>query len=259
MIDEARAAAYLARIGITEPVSADLDGLRLLQEKHLESVPFENLDLHLGRPLSLAPDALLAKLIDQRRGGFCYELNGALSMLLSRLGFRVTLMAAGVYGKEERLGPPFDHLALRVDLDEPWLVDVGFGRFSRHPLRLNAAGGQEDPNGTFEIAPAGLGDLDVLENGKPQYRIEPKPRELRDFEAMCWYQQHSPQSHFTNSLVCTLQSGDERITLSGNTLIRTGPDGRDESTLDDSEVLAAYRDHFGIVLDRIPQVATATV
>src|SRR5919197_306204 len=163
-----------------------------LQMRHLLTVPFENLSIHLGEPIVLEEKALLAKLVQRRRGGFCYELNGAFAGLLSALGFRVTLLAARVFGAGGP-GPPFDHLALRVDLREPWLVDVGFGRHSSHPLRADLRGEQPDPEGIFRVAERDDGDLDVIRDGEPQYRVEPRGRALSDFEPTCWWQQTSPR------------------------------------------------------------------
>jgi N-hydroxyarylamine O-acetyltransferase len=250
--------AYLARIGAARPARADATALRELQLRHLRTVPFENLSIHLGEPIVLEPGALLDKLLRRRRGGFCYELNGAFSDLLSSLGFGVTLLAARVFG-DDGPGPPFDHLALRVDADGsgPWLADVGFGRHSSYPLRLDSREEQADPGGTFRIAETPDGDLDVIRDGQPQYRLEPRPRSLGDFEPTCWWQQTSPRSHFTRSLVCSLLTGDGRITLKDRTLVETTPAGRREHTLaGDAEVLDAYRTSFGIVLDHLPSPRT---
>ena len=130
------AAAYLDRIGARAPERPDLPSLRRLMRSHLASVPFENLSIHLGEVIRLSDEALLGKIVDRRRGGFCYELNGAFAWLLRDLGYRVTMLGARVYGGGQ-LGPPYDHMTLVVDLDEPWLVDVGFGRF--RPSRSGSA------------------------------------------------------------------------------------------------------------------------
>ncbi|HEV8647856.1 MAG TPA: arylamine N-acetyltransferase [Actinomycetes bacterium] len=249
---------YLARIGMARPVRADATALRELQLRHLLAVPFENLSIHLREPIELDAEALVNKVVQRRRGGFCYELNGAFAALLSALGFTVTLLAARGFGRDG-LGPPFDHLALRVDADTPesWLADVGFGRHSHYPLRLGVHAEQADPGGTFRIAETASGDLDVIRDGEPQYRAELRPRALRDFEATCWWHQTSPKSHFTQSLVCSRLTQTGRVTLSDRTLIETAGNQRHERTLTgDAEVLAAYRTYFGIVLDRVPSPRT---
>lgn len=253
MVDSSAVEAYLRRIGADRPRSPDLDALATLQERHLDTVPFENLSIHLGEPIVLEEDALVDKIVGRRRGGFCYELNGAFGALLQALGFPVTLMAARVHGEGGSLGPPYDHLVLRVDLDEAYLVDVGFGAFSRRPLRLDCRDTQVDPAGDFRIVEAEFGDLDVLMDGEPVYRIEPRPRALADFEATCWWQQTSPSSHFARSLTCSLPTPTGRVTLSGDRLIRTDGDRRTESRLgSEGEVLEAYEHWFGIRLDRLP-------
>ncbi|GAA4467916.1 arylamine N-acetyltransferase family protein [Phytohabitans houttuyneae] len=258
MAEEPFVADYLARIGLPgAPPAADLSGLRLLQRAHLGTVPFENLSIHLGERVDLT--TLPDKVVKRRRGGFCYELNGSFARLLTALGYQVTLHSARVWGGK-RWGPPFDHLALRVELDEPWLVDVGFGRFAHHPLRLSARQPQDDPAGSFTVvdAESGFGDVEVVMDGEPQYRVDPRPYELADFTPTCWWHSTSPDSHFTRSLTCSMLGADGgRVTLSGDRLIVTGPaGGRDETVLDgDAAVLAAYRDRFGIVLDRVPRVA----
>jgi N-hydroxyarylamine O-acetyltransferase len=246
---------YLKRIGAARPTRPDAESLRELQLLHLLTVPFENLSIHLGEPVVLDEQALVEKVVDRRRGGFCYELNGAFAVLLRSLGYRVTLLSARVSGGGGSLGPPFDHAALRVDGPDtgPWLVDVGFGKFSHHPLRLDLRTDQVDPGGSFRIVETGEGDLDVLKDGVLEYRLEQRPRVLADFEPTCWWHQTSPKSHFTQSLVCSLLTERGRVTLSDRLLVETAGDDRHERQLtSDTATLAAYRDHFGIVLTRLP-------
>jgi N-hydroxyarylamine O-acetyltransferase len=244
--------AYLDRIGAERPATVDGPTLAELHERHLAAVPFENLDIHLGVPIELDEDRLVAKVIGGR-GGFCYELNGAFAALLRALGAEVTLLSAAVYGPSG-LGPPFDHMALRVDLDEPWLADVGFGRHSVHPLRLPERGDQADPGGTFRLVDAGGGDLDVLRDGAARYRVEATARRLSDYVPTCWWQQTWPSSHFRSGPMASLQTADGQVTVAGRTLIRTTGTDRAETELgSDAEVLAAYREHLGIELDRVPE------
>jgi N-hydroxyarylamine O-acetyltransferase len=243
--------AYLDRIGAKRPATVDGPALAELHERHLATVPFENLDIHLGVPIELDEDRLVAK-VTGGRGGFCYELNGAFAALLRALGAEVTLMSAGVHGPSG-LGPPFDHMVLRVDLDEPWLADVGFGRHSIRPLRLSERGDQADPGGAFRLVDAGGGDLDVLRDGTPRYRVEARARRLADYAPTCWWQQTWPGSHFRSGPVASLHTADGQVTVAGRTLIRTVGTERTETELgSDAEVLAAYREHLGIELDRVP-------
>ena len=122
-----------------------------------------------GEPVSLDERDLIGKIVRRRRGGFCYELNGAFALLLEALGAQVRRVGARVYG-EAGLGPPLDHLALIVrpgDGSGPWLADVGFGSHSDYPLRLDAREDQDDPAGRFRLADAGAGDIDVLRTAGP--------------------------------------------------------------------------------------------
>jgi N-hydroxyarylamine O-acetyltransferase len=259
-MDEQAVTAYLHRIGAERPAVLDGTTLGVLHRAHLLAVPFENLSIHLAEPISLAEDDLLGKIVTRRRGGFCYELNGAFAALLQALGGQVVRVAARVYG-DGGPGPPFDHLALIVrpaDGSGPWLADVGFGSHSTYPLRYDSRSEQDDPGGRFLLAGTPDGDVDVLNDGKPQYRMELRERILADFAPTCWWQQTSPGSHFTRGTICSRLTSDGRVSISDRTLIRTTGGSRTEQQLpDDDTVLDAYRDHFGIVLDRVPAVAAA--
>jgi N-hydroxyarylamine O-acetyltransferase len=247
----------LQRIGAERPQALDETALAGLHHAHLMTVPFENLSIHLGEAISLAETDLISKIVTRQRGGFCYELNGGFALLLEALGADVVRVAARVYG-DGRLGPPFDHLALVVRLpggDDWWLADVGFGSHSSFPLRYDSRQEQDDPGGVFALTDALDGDVNVLRDGQPQYRIEPRVRDLTDFIPTCWWQQTSPESHFTQNTICSRLTADGRITLSGRTLIRTSGGARTEQQLEtDEAVLTAYREHFGITLEQMPTV-----
>ena len=258
-MDQDTAAFYLRRISVSPPAAADAAGLRMLHRAHQLSVPFENLSIHLDEPISLDENDLLSKVLHRRRGGFCYELNGAFGLLLETLGAQVARVSARVYGEGQRLGPPFDHMALVVRLPDgsgPWLVDVGFGRHSVYPLLLDSRNGQDDPAGQFLLADAADGDVDVFKNEEPQYRVELRERSLADFVPTCWWQQTSPMSHFTQGTICSLLTEEGRISISDRTLIRTSNGSRTEQQLSsDDALLSAYRDHFGVALDHVPKTA----
>ncbi|MFF7485441.1 arylamine N-acetyltransferase [Streptomyces luteogriseus] len=270
-MNSAQVDAYLRRLGAEHPAWPTVDALRELHLRHLRTVPFENLSIHLGEEIVLEEKRLLDKVVGARRGGFCYELNGCFGALLAALGYDVALLAGRVYGDEGRLGIPYDHLALRVRTVDggDWLADVGFGAHSHLPLAFGDRGEQEDPGGTFRIVEAGpdaagvrgghgtvdAADLDVFRDGGAQYRLEVRPRALGDFVAGAWWHSTSPGSHFTRSLVCSRVTEEGgRITLSGRRLTLTAPDGtREGRELEaDEEVLGVYRDRFGIELDKVP-------
>jgi arylamine N-acetyltransferase len=255
-------AAYLNRIDALRPRELTSEALRHLHRAHLLTVPFENLSIHLGESISLDEDDLFDKIVARRRGGFCYELNGAFACLLEALGAQVTRVSARVYGEHGRLGPPFDHLALVVVLPDgtgPWLADVGFGSHSTYPLMTETAADQADPGGQFLLASAPDGDIDVLKGGQPQYRLERRQRALDDFVPTCWWQRTSPDSHFTQAVICSRLTEDGRISISGQRLMRTLGGQRIEQDLaDDKAVLGAYREHFGIELERVPSPPPVT-
>ncbi|WUC42367.1 arylamine N-acetyltransferase [Streptomyces cellulosae] len=271
--DTATTDAYLRRLGVERPARPTPDALRELHLRHLRTVPFENLSVHLGEEIVLDEKRLLDKVVKAGRGGFCYELNGAFGALLTALGYDVTLLAARVYGDGGRLGVPYDHLALRVRTEDggDWLADVGFGAHFHLPLAFGERAEQRDPAGVFRIAEAepdaagvrgghdaaGAADLDVLRDGRPVYRLETRPRALADFTAGAWWHRTSPHSHFTRSLVCSRVTDDGgRITLGGRRLTLTAPDGtrQERDAGSDAEVLSVYRGEFGITLDAVPAV-----
>src|SRR5689334_2014409 len=134
---------YLDRIGYTGFREPTAEVLRQIHRAHLFTVPFENLDIALGREIVCDEEPFLRKIVDRRRGGFCYELNGAFATLLRELGFAVTLLSGRVPRQDGSLSPEFDHLALRVDLEELWLADVGFGDSFLDPLRLATGAEQQ--------------------------------------------------------------------------------------------------------------------
>lgn len=247
------------RSGYSGTPAPTLETLRAMQAAHLLAVPFENLNVARGWPISLEMDALFAKIAERRRGGFCYELNGLFAGILDALGFRVARLSAGVAHADGGFGPPFDHLALLVWLEEPWLVDVGFGDSARLPLRLETEEAQEQEHGSYRIARDSDqrdGDARVLlqrttaGDWEPQYRFLLTPHPLADFAAMCHYHQTSPESPFTRKRVCTRATPDGRVTLSDLRLIRTAGGARTEEELPDEAAWdAALRLHFGIALD----------
>jgi N-hydroxyarylamine O-acetyltransferase len=242
--------AYLSRIGAHRD-----DDLPTLMARHLEAVPFENLSVHLREPITTEPAALLEKIVDRRRGGFCYELNGAFALLLDALGYDVTRWSARVARGDGTFGPPGDHMALVVpDGDRRLLVDVGFGRFAQGPLDLDRRDDQADRFGAFALRDAPDGELDAVHDGAVVYRLDPRARLRDDFAPPCWWHATSPTSPFTASLICSRVTPTGRLTLAGDGLITSGDDGsRTERTLTVDEQLAAYRDDFGFVLDRVPE------
>jgi N-hydroxyarylamine O-acetyltransferase len=250
-----RIEAYLKRLNYSGPTTADTETLRRLQLAHLRAVPFENLSIHNNQLIVLNDDSLFTKIVSKRRGGFCYEVNGLFAFLLRSLGFEVEMLAAGVATDNGDFGPEFDHMTLRVNLEEPWLVDVGFGDSFTEPLRLNTTVEQIQGSNSFRVVPDGSRFLMMRKVGdgewKPQYRFSMQPHVYADYEEMCLYHQTSPESHFTKKRLCSLATADGRITLSEMRLITTShvQQVRQEQTLgSDEEYASTLRKRFGIVI-----------
>jgi len=198
----------------------------MLHKKHLLSIPFENLDICLGRLIILSQDAFYEKLIAHRRGGFCYELNGSFAGLLTSLGFKVRMLSARVTRKNGGFTPEFDHMTLLVTMKDRWLADVGFGESFTEPKRLDFEGPQTDNGRIYRITRRARGRLlsrwDREKNlWEPQYLFSLRPRSLGDFVRRCLYQQTSPNSHFKKGRVCTLLTRNGRVTLTDTKLIVT--------------------------------------
>jgi N-hydroxyarylamine O-acetyltransferase len=249
MIDVAR---YLNRINYRGPPDVSADTLRELHKAHLLAVPFENLDIHLGRPIVLEEEKLLRKIVDERRGGFCYELNGTFAALLRALGFETSMLSAGVARDDGSFDPPFDHMALLVKLEERWLADVGFGDSFREPLLLDERGEQVQEGDAHRLVEDGehlILQRRVDDSWKPQFRFTLEPYEFADYDEMCRYHQTSPDSPFTQHRTCSRATPEGRITLTGMRLIVTEHGDRHERELaNQDEWITALREHFAIDL-----------
>lgn len=248
--------AYLERINYQGSLAPTAETLRGLQVAHLLAVPFENLSIHAGEPVVLEDEALYTKIVEQRRGGFCYEANGLFAALLRTLGFKVEMLSAGVANGEGGFGPDFDHMTLMVKLEKRWLVDVGFGDSFMEPLLLDEQGEQRQGRRSFRIA---HDDAHLIlmrrdeadDEWKPQYRFTLQPHQYADYAEMCRYHQTSPQSHFTRGRICSRATPLGRVTLSEMRYINTPESGeRQERTLtNQAEYDALLREQFGIVMN----------
>ena len=246
---------YLKRINYSGPLAPSPETLRALHVAHLLAVPFENLSIHAGEPIVLDEDALFTKIVAKRRGGFCYECNGAFAGLLRALGFEVAMLGAGVAYREGGFGPVFDHMTLMISLEDRWLADVGFGDSFVEPLLLDARDDQVEGSGSFRIVEDDdyriLMRRNDVDEWAPQYRFTLQPYGFADYEEMCRFHQTSPESHFTRNLICSRVTEDGRITLSGIKLITTSKAQRDEQTLSSrDEYNRVLREQFGVVMER---------
>jgi len=250
--------AYLHRINYRGEQTPTAATLCQLHRAHLLAAPFENLDIHLGRPIVLDQEALFDKIVRRRRGGFCYELNGLFALLLRELGFEVTRLSAGVARADGGFGPEFDHLTLLVSAaalnpqSAVWLADVGFGDSFREPLRFVEAIEQEQDDRAYRLDRNGehytLMQRDA-DSWEAQYRFTLQPHTQAEYADMCRYHQTSPASSFTRKRVCTLATPAGRVTLSDRELIVTAHGKRTTQVLpDEPAIQVALREHFGIDL-----------
>jgi N-hydroxyarylamine O-acetyltransferase len=247
--------AYLDRIHYQQSIEPNLETLAALQTAHLLAVPFENLDIHLGRKIVLDHEKIFQKIVEDKRGGFCYELNGLFSWLLQALGFDVTLISARVYNHEkQQLGIEFDHLTQYVTLDgEKWLVDVGFGHSFAMPLRIETDAVQSSGAVHYHIqqdAPFFMLRIKEGEKGwYDRYQFTLTPRQYHQFADGCHYHQTSPNTTFTQGRLCSQAKPNGRITLTDQLLITTQNGVRQETAVSDNHHFAQLlKTHFDIAL-----------
>lgn len=247
------AARYLARIGCSGATAASPETLRRLHRAHLLHIPFENLDVRLARPIGLDRAPVYEKIIDRGRGGFCYELNSLFAWLLEELGFEVTLLSGRVF-KGAATGPDFDHLALMVELERPWLVDVGFGASFVEPLPIDTPAVQTHGCEQYRCVRRADGMLAVERRRRgsvwePQYAFSLTPRRLSEFAAMCDHHQRSAESSFTRTVVCSRATQRGRVALVDAELVESAGEARHSRAIaGPGDLDGALRRHFGIAL-----------
>ena len=253
--------AYLERIHYSGPLQPDVETLRGLHRAHLVAVPFENLDIGLGRAIRLDEDALFEKIVRQRRGGFCYELNGLFARLLEGLGYQVTLLNARGVNDDGSYSMEFDHLALLVrcpgEPETGWLADVGWGNGPLEPLRLAPDSEQTQGDRVFNLVPQD--NYLVLIERVPRddgsmhwikhYAFTLQPHAYADFFPACRYHSTSSELIFTKKRICTRYTADGRVSLSEQRLIITRGTDREERPLGgEAEVRQVLKQYFDIDL-----------
>ena len=255
--------AYFARIGYDGPREPTLAVLRAIHQKHPDAIPFENIDVLLGKPISLDPAAVDAKLIAAGRGGYCYEQNGLLKRVLTALGFEVTGMMARVLWMVPDDAPPRprSHMVLSVRVpgdDTVWLADVGFGGcVLTAPLRLFADEAQATPNGEFRIIaiPELGGERRVQANlsGKwaATYQVALGPWADQDYDQANFYTYSHPSSHFTWSLTAGRTTPTARYAMKNNRLTHRDAAGAlvEQCDLSVDELEATLRDVIGLPVE----------
>jgi N-hydroxyarylamine O-acetyltransferase len=242
-------AAYFERIGYSgdsSPSRATLDALHLAHATH---IPFENLDILLGRPIRLDLESLQAKLVRDRRGGYCFEHNRLFAAVLETLGFDVTMLAARVrFGASSVL--PRTHMLLRVDVDgESLLADVGFGIFGLFvPVALDEPGESRQFAWTYRIArEAGLYVPQLHSDGAwaDLYAFTLEPQSPADYEMANYYTSTHPSSRFVQGPIAQRSAPDVRRTLRDRDYSEYRGESVTQRTLrDDDELLEVLGDEF---------------
>ena len=257
--------AYFARLGDDGPREPSVANLDRLVAAHVRRIPFENLDVLLGRGISLAPEDVERKLVHAGRGGYCFEQNGLMLVVLEALGYVVTPISARVrVGQAREVTPARTHLFLRVELEGcSRLVDVGVGSMSlTSSIELVLDEPQATPHETRRLV--ATGDWDGLERRSPDARLFHQVRLGEAWEDVCdftleemhpidrelgnWYTSAHPNSHFGSRLVVARATESGRVNLLNWELKRRGRDGVAETrTLEtEEERLAVLRDEFDL-------------
>jgi N-hydroxyarylamine O-acetyltransferase len=241
-------ARYLERIGHGWHVRPKLPTLRSLHRAHVTAIPFENLDVQLGLTPSLEPAAIYAKLVERRRGGWCYEMNGLFGAALEAIGFDVSRVSCGVMRHvhgDEKMGT---HLALLVECDGPWLCDVGFGGSLLEPLPL-AAGERRDAPYTVSLEPTQDGHWRFTERAEEPFSydfVAQGADEALLAARRDWQATHA-QSNFTLNFVAQKRFPERHLALRGRVLTERTADGASAHTIADADEFAStLAERFGI-------------
>lgn len=254
---------YLRRIGWVAPVAPTLACLNGLIAAHAAAIPFENLNPLLGLPVLLTPEALEAKIIRGRRGGYCFEQNQLFARALRAIGFELTGLCARVlWNRPTDATPPRTHMVLWVVIDGvDYLADVGFGgQVLTGALRFEPDVPQETPHEPFRLTLIdGDWRLDALisDAWKPLYRFDLQPQQDIDYELANYYTSTSPNSHFTSSLIAARAEPGRRLVLRNRDFAVHHTGGATERrTLDDAaEICALLERDFRLRLPEHPDLA----
>jgi N-hydroxyarylamine O-acetyltransferase len=215
----------------------------------VHTVSFENINVQLRRPLTLDVEEIYEKIVERRRGGWCYELNGLMAWALREIGFDVMRMSAGVMREslgDQQLG---NHLCLLVRLERPYVVDVGFGSSLLEPLALEHGSRDDAP---YRVALAELDDaywrFTEQEQGTPfSFDFKPVPADESLLAAKCLYQQTSAASPFVQNLVAKRRVADAYLTLRGRVFTSSSVRGNQRTVLNSAEeVVACLRERFDL-------------
>jgi N-hydroxyarylamine O-acetyltransferase len=248
---------YLIRIGYRHHTRPDFDTLRGLQRAHVLAVPFENLDVQLGRPLTTDVEDAYRKIVIDRRGGWCYEQNGLFGWALAQIGFEVTRVAAAVMRAERGEVSDANHLALLVRVPgsgDKWLADVGFGGSLLEPIRLEENEYMHEP---FRLGLRRLDDghwqfWEDHGNGEFSYDFRAEPASEVTLARRCEFLQTNLESSFVLNLVAQIRGPDRHSSLRGRVLSVRDARGERVMTLDSSaQLLETLKEIFGLDVPEI--------
>jgi N-hydroxyarylamine O-acetyltransferase len=256
--------SYFRRIGYAGPRTATLETLRALHALHPQAIPFENLTPFSGEEVALDFPSIERKLVQDQRGGYCFEQNGLFMEVLSTLGFRVSgLSGRVIWNRPEDAITARGHMLLRVEVEgDVYLADVGFGgQVLTAPLLLREDVEQATPHGPFRLVRGSDGDLRVQSlvrtDWRSLYRFDLTPAFPVDYEVGNYYLSTHPQSHFRLGLLVARVGKDRRFGLHDRrlTVRETTGTSTERMLQTPSELRQVLEETFGI---RVPEKASVT-
>ena len=244
MMKEVDFDTYMERIDSRRSRSISIDYLRELHRRHVLSIPFEALDVYFKKPIHLDIKSIYEKVVNRNRGGYCYELNYLFYALLTHLGFHCYPVSSRIYN-EEILGPDFDHMSIVVEMDDVWLVDVGYGDLFLEPLKLFSTSIQEDRFKNYKIEGAAEDLYLLTESFKDnssfikKYLIDIKPRKIDEFLEQNIVKQNDKGSYFVKNRICTVATPEGRKTIFNNVYKVSAGDLKKEILIENENQLHA--------------------
>lgn len=241
--------AYIQRINFVGTPKPDLKTLAQLQRQHCYNIPYSNLDVQLGRSLNTDIEKSYIKLVEQRQGGWCYEMNGLLGWMLECIGFNVMRMSGGVRRDERGDSAIGNHLVLCVQLDEPWIVDAGLGDgpYEPYPLRPHTFSQRG-----FSYQLTRSEDYWRLYNypggSAPSFDFVHEPADEDQLSEKCQWLSTAAESPFMSALVFQRVVPGGYDLQVGRVATKILPGGREEHLINSAdEFVQSISDRFGLV------------
>lgn len=244
---------YLERINYDDVIDVADNVLISLHKKHVYQIPFENLDVYYKKGFNLDLENVYQKVVNDRRGGFCYELNLLFNWLLTEIGFSSRIIACRIIDEDGTVGPEFDHMSVHVQSHKRFLIDVGYGDLFVTPIAIET-GVQFDGRNYFRIDKLNQGDylLSMSSDGNnfsKRYTFNLDEVRAEDFESICLDKQTNPDSYFVKNLICTRPTDTGRLTIFNDKLVEKCHDVKTEKAIQSDEQLKAYlKENFQIVI-----------